>query len=299
MRTRHALWKWPLSTVIGLSLAAAAAAERQCLPEGASAPAEWTTPFPAHRVIGNLYAVGMADLGVFLITTPEGHILINTGLADSTAPIRTSIESLGFELEDVRILLTMQAHFDHTGALAEIKALTGAEMWATEKDARVLADGGASDPQFGDCADFRFAPVRVDRVLHDGDVIELGGTRLATHLHPGHTEGSASYGFTHSENGRDYRVLIANMGSINEGKKLLKHPTYAGVAEDFATTFARQKAMSVDVWVAAHGSQYRLQEKYREGQPYSPDTFVDPEGFVAAVTELEQRYRAQLATEGG
>jgi len=287
-----------LSLIIA-ALPFAAAADRQCLPDGATAPAEWTTPFPAHRVIGNLYAVGMADLGVFLITTPAGHILINTGLADSTAPIQANIERLGFELKDVRVLLTMQAHFDHTGALAEIKALTGAEMWATEKDARVLADGGASDPQFGECTDFRFAPVHVDRVLHDGEVIEFGGMRITTHLHPGHTEGSASYGFTHRENGRDYRVLIANMGSINEGKKLLKDPTYPGVAEDFATTFARQKALPVDVWVAAHGSQYRLQEKYREGQPYSPETFVDPEGFLAAVTELEQRYRAQLAAEGG
>jgi metallo-beta-lactamase class B len=286
---------------VGLPLAtsAATAAARQCLPDGASAPAEWTTPFPAHRVIGNLYAVGMADLGVFFITTPEGHILINTGLADSTAPIRTNIERLGFELEDVRILLTMQAHFDHTGALAEIKALTGAQMWATEQDARVLADGGASDPQFGDCTDFRFAPVRVDRVLHDGDVIELGDMRLTTHLHPGHTEGSASYSFTQRENGRDYHVLIANMGTINEGKTLLKDPTYPGVAEDFATTFARQKALSVDVWVAAHGSHYRLGEKYTSGQPYDPEAFVDPDGFGAAVAKFEALYRAQLAAEGG
>jgi metallo-beta-lactamase class B len=286
-------------SIVAAAWPMAAIAEGPCLPAGGAAPAAWTTPFPAHRVIGNLYAVGTVDLGVFLVTTPAGHILVNTGLADSTALIRENIARLGFALEDVRVLLTMQAHFDHTAALAEIKELTGAEMWATEKDARVLADGGVSDPQYGACTDFRFRPVPVDRTLRDGEVLEFGGMRITTHLHPGHTEGSASYSFTHRANGRDYRVLLANMGSVNEGKKLLKDPTYPGVAEDFATTFFRQMAMQVDVWVAAHGSQYGLQEKFRPAQPYDPAAFVDPEGFLAAVTKFEQLYRAQLAAEGG
>jgi len=286
-------------TMMTLAWPMAVSADGPCLPADATMPAAWTTPFPAHRVIGNLYAVGTADLGVFLITTPDGHILINTGLADSTALIRANIARVGFKLEDVRVLLTMQAHFDHTAAMAEIKALTGAQMWATEKDARVLADGGASDPQFGACADFRFQPVQVERILRDGEVMEFGGMRITTHLHPGHTAGSASYGFTHRENGRDYRVLIANMGSVNDGKKLLKDPTYPGVADDFATTFERQQALPVDVWVSAHGSHYGLEQKYRPDQTYDPKTFVDPEGYLVAVKKFEQLYRAQLAAEGG
>jgi len=295
------IWQWCVA-VLSLILAAGsmpAAAERQCLPPGAAMPPGWTTPFPAHRVIGNLYAVGTADLGMFLITTPSGHILVNTGLADSMTVIRGNMAALGFRIEDVRLLLSMQAHFDHTGALAEIKELTGAELWATAKDARVLADGGKSDPQYGECTDFRFRPVQVDRILRDGEVIEFGGMHITTYLHPGHTEGSASYGFTHRENGRDYRVLIANMGTVNEGKKLLKNPTYSGVADDFAATFTRQKALPVDVWVAAHGSHYGLQEKYHPGQPYDPDTFVDPEGYLAAVAKFEQLFRDALAAEGG
>ncbi len=256
---------------------------------------DWTTPFPGHRVIANLYAVGTYGLGVFLITSDEGHILINTGLEDSTALIRDNIESVGYRLEDVKILLTMQSHWDHTAALAEIKETTGAEMWATSEDARVLEDGGFSDPHFGGRVSFR--PVSVDKFISDGEVIELGNTRLLVYEHPGHTEGSSSYSMRVRENGRDYNVVIANMGTINSGKKLVIDPTYPGVADDFSETYSRQKAMEVDVWVAAHGGQYGLHDKYKPGQVYSPDTFVDPDGFVAAVERLERLYLELLAEE--
>ncbi len=255
----------------------------------------WSRPFPGHRVIGNLYAVGTYDLGVFLVTSDEGHILINSALEDSLPAIRKNIESVGFRLQDVRILLTMQAHWDHTAALAEIREVTGAQMWATRGDAPILADGGFSDPHFGGKVSFR--PVPVDRVLEDGEVIRLGDTRLQVVESPGHTAGSVSYTMTVRENGRPYRVVIANMGTINPGKRLIVNPTYPGVAADFAKTFRRQKGMDVDVWVAAHGSQYGLHRKYNPGQAYSPDTFVDPGGFLAAVKRLEGLYLQQVQRE--
>ena len=255
----------------------------------------WAKPFPGHRVIANLYAVGTYDLGVFLITSDQGHILINTGLEDSMPLIGANIDSLGFRMDEVRILLSMQAHWDHAAALAEIKKITGAEMWATADDARVLEDGGFSDPHFGGQQTFK--PVGVDRILSDGEVIELGQIRLLVHDHPGHTEGSSSYSMRVREDGRDYAVVIANMGTINTGKKLVVDPTYSGVADDFAQTYRRQKEMEVDVWVAAHGSQYGLHAKYQPGQPYSPATFVDPDGFLAAVEVLEEIYFEQLAAE--
>ena len=271
-----------------------------CLVLAATAPLAaqreaWTRPFPAHRVVGNLYAVGTYDMGVFLITSQDGHILINTGLEDSTSLIRGSIESLGFRFEDVKILLTMQAHWDHTAALAEIKQLTGAEMWATAGDAPVLEDGGFSDPHFGGRVSFK--PVSVDKIIADGDLIELGETRLTVLETPGHTAGSSSYTMRVREDGRDYTVAIANMGTINPGKQLVVDPTYPGVAEDFAETFRKQKSLAVDVWVAAHGSQYGLHGKYEAGQDYSPETFVDPEGFLAAVERLEKLYLEQIAAE--
>ena len=168
-------------------------------------------------------------------------------------------------------------------------------MWATAADAPVLEDGGFSDPHFG--GRVSFPPVEVDRILADGEVIRLGDVQLEVILTPGHTAGSSSYAMTVNEAGRDYRVVVANMGTINRGKRLVVEPTYPGVAEDFAETFRRQKAMQIDVWVAAHGSQYGLHRKYRPGQEYSPDTFVDPDGFQTAVERLEALYNDQLRAE--
>ena len=255
----------------------------------------WTRPFPGHRVIGNLYAVGTYDLAVFLITSNDGHILINTGVEDSTAMIRQNIESVGFRLEDVKILLATQAHWDHTAALAEIKDLTGAEMWATAEDAPVLEDGGFSDPHFGGRESFR--PVSVDRIIADGDVIELGATRLTVMETPGHTAGSSSYLMEIREGNRTYDVGVINMGTINDGKKLVVDPTYPGVADDFALTFRKQKALELDVWVSSHGSQYQLHEKYQAGQEYSPETFVDPDGLLRSVERLERLYVEQIEAE--
>ncbi len=261
----------------------------------AAQPDGWTRPFPGHRVIGDLYYVGTYDLAAFLVTSNDGHFLINTGLEDSVPLIRESIESLGFRLEDVEVLLTTQAHWDHTAALAEIKEITGAEMWATAGDAPVLEDGGFSDPHFGGRESF--PPVAVDRVIEDGEVLELGRTRLEVLASPGHTAGSVSYTMAVYENGVDYDVIIANMATINEGKRLVVDPTYPGMADDLAETFRRQKALSIDVWVASHGGQYNLHDKYEPGQRYHPDTFVDPDGFRAEVERLEQLYLDQLAAE--
>ena len=298
MRSLPRLQTLPFACLlVSLLLSAVANSSDTCPPEDMPIPEGWVAPFPAYRVIANLYAVGPADLGVFLIATSEGHILINTGVEDSTPLIRKNIEKAGFHLEDIKILLVMQSHIDHAAALAEIKEITGAQMLATRRDARVLQDGGASDPHFGECTILRFKPVAVDRIITDGEVIELGTTRLRVHEHPGHTEGSSSYSMTVSEGGRDYNVAIVNMDTINDGKKLVVNPTYPGVADDFAETFRKQKAMEVDVWVAAHAGHFRRQEKYAPGQAYSPNTFFDPKGFLAMVDYYETIYLAQVAEE--
>jgi metallo-beta-lactamase class B len=159
----------------------------------------------------------------------------------------------------------------------------------------LLEDGGFSDPLFGGRESFR--PVSVDRIIKDTEVITLGDIRLRVHEHPGHTTGSASYSMQVRENGRNYDVAVANMGSINPGTKLTGDATYPGIADDLAATFEKQLSMEVDVWVAAHGSQYGLHNKYKPGQAYSPDTFVDPDGFRAAVNGLRQKFLQQLDAE--
>ena len=258
----------------------------------------WTKPFPAHRVIGNVYYVGTYDLACFLITTPKGNILINTGVGGSAPMIQSSIESLGFKLKDTKILLTTQAHYDHVAAMAEMKRLTGAKFLATDGDAPVLEDGGKSDPLFTS-PESKFAPVKVDGRIKDGQKISLGGTELTAYSHPGHTRGSASYGLTVLENGRNYRVLIANMGSINPGTVLIGNKKYPQIADDYARTFREQKKLECDIFLSSHASQYQLHDKWKPGQAYSPDTFVDPKGYKAAVGQAEAAYNEWLAKEKG
>jgi metallo-beta-lactamase class B len=259
---------------------------------------DWTRPFPAHRVIGNLYYVGTYDLACFLIVTPAGNILINTGVDGSVPMIKTSIESLGFKVKDTKILLTTQAHMDHVAGMAEMKRLTGAKLLATDGDAPVLEDGGISDPLFT-APEFKFAPVKVDGRIKDGQKIALGGTELTAYSHPGHTRGSVSYGLTIAENGRTYHVLIANIGSINPGTLLIGNKKYPQIADDYARTFREQKKLDCDIFLASHASQYDLHEKWKPGQAYSSDTFVDPAGYKAAVAHAEASYLEWLAKEKG
>jgi len=257
---------------------------------------EWRTPFPAHRIVGNVYYVGTYDLACFLITTPKGNILINTGIDGSAPMIASSIESLGFKVKDTKILLTTQAHNDHVAGMAEMKRLTGAKLLATDGDAPALEDGGKSDPLFTD-PKFRFDPVKVDGRIKDGQKISLGGTELIAYSHPGHTRGSASYALTVAENGRNYRVLIANMGSINPGTLLIGNKKYPQISDDYAKTFRDQKALQCDIFLSSHASQYQLHDKWKPGQAYNPDTFIDPEGYKAAVGRAETAYQEWLAKE--
>ena len=266
------------------------------LAQGAvDSPAEWRRPFAAHRVIGNVYYVGTYDLACFLIVTPQGNILINTGLADSAPLIRQSVTGLGFKLEDVRWLLTTQAHYDHVAAMAEMKRLTGARMLASTADAVLLEDGGKSDFHFG--PEYGYSPVKVDQRIGDGETLRLGGVELTAYLHAGHTKGSMSYGLTVHESGKDYRVLIANMGTINPGVRLLANARYPEIAQDYARTFERQKALACDVFLSSHASQYGLHRKYTPGAAYDPQRFVDPGGYRRAVEGAENAYLRQLAKE--
>jgi metallo-beta-lactamase class B len=257
----------------------------------------WTRPFPPFRIIGNIYWVGSYDLSTYLITTPQGHILINTGVGDTAKQIQGSVEQLGFKLADTKILTATHGHFDHVAGMAELKRLTGARLVVSAPDKELFESGGAADFRFGDTPGARFEPVTVDGTFKDSDTIALGGTVLTAHLHPGHTKGATSFTLNVAEGGKTYRVLIANMGSINPGVTVGGMPKYPGIAEDYARTFKAQKDMAIDVWLASHASQFKMHDKYKPGDAFNPDRFVDPQGFKAAVEQLEQTYRDQLARE--
>jgi len=258
---------------------------------------EWTKPFPPFKILGNIYWVGTYDLSTYLITTPEGNILINSGLAETVPLIKAGVEQLGFKMSDTKILLATHGHFDHVAGMAALKKMTGAKMVMSEQDAELLESGGKVDFRFGDSPEARFTPVTVDRKLKDGDKISLGGTVITAHHHPGHTKGATSFTLEVREGAKTYRVGIVNMGSINPGVKVTGMPKYPGIMQDYARTFHDQKEMKIDVWLASHAAQFKLHEKYKPGDAYNPDRFVDPKGFREAVEKLEKTYQEQLASE--
>ncbi len=258
-----------------------------CLSAFAQVNPAWKRPFPAYKIFGNLYYVGTEDLACFLFTTPDGDILVNTGLADSTPLLRESFRSLGFHLEDVKILLTMQAHYDHVAAMNEVQRITKAKVYITQADAPVLEDGGKSDPFLG--PEYRFAPVKVDRRLKDGDVVSLGGTDLKVILTPGHTRGSVSYSTTLVDQGQKRSVLLANINTVV--MPLVGNPKYPGIISDYERTLVVQRQLSPEIWVAAHAAQYDMAAKRQAG------SFVDPQGYKTAVEHYATFFHETLEKE--
>jgi len=254
---------------------------------------EWTKPYQPFRIAGNLYYVGTYDLGCYLITTPKGNILINTGLAASITQIKNNIETLGFKYSDTKILLTTQVHYDHVGAMAAIKKETGAQLMVDEKDAEVLTTGGASDYELGKYGT-SFEPVKADRLLHNNDTIRLGDMQLVLLHHPGHTKGSCSYLLTVKDDKRSWKVLIANMPTIVTDKPFPAISAYPAIEKDYAYTFDAMKNISFDIWVASHAGQFNLHTKHKPGDAYVPSSFVDQQGYDSALNDLKKQYDKKL-----
>lgn len=251
---------------------------------------EWSTPYQPFRIAGNLYYVGTYDLACYLITTSEGNILINTGLASSEKMINKSIKALGFKPADTRILLTTQAHNDHMSAMAAIQRHTGAKMMVDRGDSSIVADGGKSDYAL----EYSYEPVKIDSILNDKDTIKLGGQSLVMLHHPGHTKGSCSFLFDVKDEQRSYRVLIANMPTIVTSKKFSEIPAYPEIASDYAYTLREMKQLSFDIWLASHASQFDLHIKHKPGDKYNPAAFMDKAGYDALLNDLESDYLKKI-----
>ncbi len=258
---------------------------------------EYLVPFPAHRVISNIYFVGGKDLGIFLVTTPQGHILINAGVEDSVPMIQKSVESLGFKFSDVKILLISHAHFDHDAGAARIKQLTGAKYEVMDADVQVVESGGNKDFFYGQIPGMTYPPAKVDRVLHDGDTVSLGGTVLTAHLTAGHTKGCTTWTMVAKENGKNYNVVIIGSPNVNPGYKLVNNTAYPQIASDFEKTFATLHSLPCDIFLGAHGGYYGMETKYAALKSGGPNPFIDPEGYKNYVTEREQTFRVELSKQ--
>lgn len=257
----------------------------------------YVRPYEPFRIVGNVYYVGTYDLAVYLITTPQGHMLINTGVNDSGPVIKANIEKLGFKYADIKLLLATHGHWDHVAAMAQIKRETGARMLVHDADTDLVESGGGVDFRFPDGRGPVYEPVKVDQRLHEGDKVAFGGTELTVHHHPGHTKGATSFTFAVREAGRTYNVLIANMGSINPGVNVAFMPAFREITHSYMGTLERQKLLKPDIWLASHAPQFNMYQKHKPGDAYDPNRFVDPDGYGAKIQFYEKLFRAALAKD--
>jgi metallo-beta-lactamase class B len=257
----------------------------------------WTAPFPPYRIAGNLYYIGSKDLASYLIVTPQGDILINSSLESSPALIKKSVERLGFKFSDVKILLISHAHWDHAAGSAEVNKLTGAKYMVMDADVPVVESGGRKDFHYGKSPEDLYPPAKVDRVLHDGSEVRLGGTVLVAHLTPGHTKGCTTWTMKVNDGGKTYDVVIVGSPNLNPGYNLVNDPAYPHIAQDYEKTFRVLKSLPCDIFLGAHGSYYGMLAKYVRLKQEGANAFVDPQGYKDYVADREQAFRIELAKQ--
>jgi metallo-beta-lactamase class B len=264
---------------------------------GGAAPQtnDWTVVFPPHRVVGDVYYVGSAGLASYLITTPAGHILINSSLETSVPLIKASVEKLGFKFSDVRILLISHAHFDHCAGSARVKELTGAKYMVMDSDVPVVESGGKADFQYGNSPDALYPATKVDHVLHERDEVKLGGVVLVAHKTPGHAKGCTTWTMKAGDgaDGRKYDVVIVGSPNVNPGYKLVNNAAYPEIAQDYERAFRVLKSLACDVFLGAHGSYYGMAEKFALIRDGAPNPFIDPEGYKRYIAEREAAFREE------
>ena len=266
---------------------------------GAQSSPDWTEPFPAFRIVGNLYYVGSKGLASYLIVTPDGHILINSNLESSVPQIRTSVERLGFTFTDVKILLISHAHWDHNAGSDAIKKITGASYMVMEGDVAAVESGGATDFHYATDAGTHYPRTKVDRPLRDGDEVRLGGTTIVARLTPGHTPGCTTWTMTVTDAGRTYDIAIVGSPNVNPGYRLVNNSRYPRIADDYERTFRVLKSLPVQIFLGAHGSYFGLDGKYARAQGKDPGPFVDPSGYGAYIADRERAFRTELARQRG
>lgn len=254
----------------------------------------WNQPVEPFKIAGNVYYVGASDVTSYLIATPKGHILIDSGFIETVPLIRTNVAKLGFKVEDIKILLNSHAHYDHVGGIAELKRLTGAKFFASEKDLPLFKAGGLGDPNYQDR--FPFESVTPDSTFTDGKKIKLGGTSLRANITAGHTPGCTTWTMTVREEKVKYNVIFVCSTSA-PGYNLIDNPKYPNIISDYNATFERLKKMPVDIFLASHGGAYGLMEKAAKLRSGAPNPFIDREGYLAYLKRSEENFRNLLAAQ--
>jgi metallo-beta-lactamase class B len=255
---------------------------------------DWNQPFKPYRIIGNIYYVGTNDLACYLITTPSGHILLDTALDESGPILKANIAELGFKLTDIKIILSSHAHFDHVAGHANMKAATGAQVFASEPDAPVLESGGAKS--FFPLTQYK--PVKVDRKLKDNEVVKLGDIEMKAHITPGHTEGNTAWTTVVTENGKKYDVVFTASMSINPGVHMVNFKPWPAIAEAYAGSFKTLRGLHCDVFLGPHARFFDMETKVGKlNSNPAVNPFIDPNGYKEFLDSLEKSYLEQIKKE--
>lgn len=286
-----------------LALAAAQAAGSPSPSAPAFDTSAWTRAAEAFRVIGPVHYVGTEDLGVFLVTSAKGHVLVDGALGESATLIERSIRSLGFDPKDIKAIVTTQAHCDHVGSMAYFKRASGGQVVAMEGDVELLRSGGRTDYLYGEQAvhpvpQAWFEPVVADRTLRDGDTVTVGDLTLTARKTPGHTPGSTTWLLGIVEDGRPLTVAFSASTGINPDTRFLDSPSYPGIAEDFKRAFQVLESLSPDVPLGSHAGFFGLWSKRAlQKSGTQPNPFIDPGAFTAHVAERKKSFETHLARE--
>jgi metallo-beta-lactamase class B len=308
MRALQGNWRAVLNWSIGLvsldSVISSAIAQSSSLPpppllEPSRRLFEsWKAPVPPRHLVANIYYVGAAGVSSFLITSPAGHFLLDTGFADTVPIIQRGVQELGFRLADINYILSSHAHNDHVGGHARLQQLTGATIVASAEDARLLAAGGANDYSPFPAELMRYTPVSAGRIVRDRETLTLGAVTMTAHLTPGHTRGATTWTLRISDKGQSHDVVFFSSTSIVDGTRLLHDPAYPTIVADYEATWARLRSLPCDIWFAPHGGQFAMAQKLERlelGAGSNP--FIDPSGWKAVIAKGESDYRRQLETE--
>ena len=255
---------------------------------------KWTAPFEPFQLFGNIYYVGTEGIAVYVIKTSQGLILMDTAMPQSTGTIKDSITKLGFKVADIKMILNSHAHIDHTGGFAELKKETGAQLVAGERDKPLLEGGYYPGDEKNE--DLAFPPVKVDRVVKEGDTVTLGDTTLIAHATPGHSPGCTSWEMTVKDGDQSREVLFFCSGTVALNR-LVGQPTYPGIIEDYRATYAKVKAMKVDVLLGPHPEVYGMQAKRAQMKDGAPNPFVKPGELATYASGLSEEFDKQLAKQ--
>jgi metallo-beta-lactamase class B len=279
--------------------AAALALNPKLFLEVATRAMKWNEADEPVKIVGPVHFVGTKGLGAYLITTSEGLILINTGLPPSGPMIESSIRKLGFKPENIKLLLDAHAHIDHVGGHAYIKKLSGAKAAMMNLDADLARSGGKADFHYASVPEFGFEPVVADIVLRDGDTVKLGEVALTARWTPGHTKGSTTWIANVADGGKDYTVVFPDGSGVNPGFRLVKDPSYPGIADDYRRTLYILETLKPDIWLGSHTADFGFDAKRAKAATEGVKAWVDPEGYRRFVVDQRAKFEAAVNAELG